>query len=131
MLFILPQPTHRYQDAVDKLVKALDTVGDIPPFVLRIRTDLCHCHSKLSNLTGGKHWCGLALEMDPENADVLCDRAELYISQQMYEEAIEDYQTANKIENHPNRVEEGLQKAQRLLKQSQRRDYYKLLGVSR
>jgi len=42
--------------------------------------------------------------MDPENADVLCDRAELYISQQMYEEAIEDYQTANKIENHPNRV---------------------------
>jgi len=94
----------QYQDAVDKLVKALDTVGDIPPFVLRIRTDLCHCHSKLSNLTGGKHWCGLALEMDPENADVLCDRAELYISQQMYEEAIEDYQTANKIENHPNRV---------------------------
>ena len=47
MLFILLQPTHRYQDAVDKLVKALDTVGDIPPFVLRIRTDLCHCHSKV------------------------------------------------------------------------------------
>ena len=59
---------------------------------------------QLSNLTGGKHWCGLALEMDPENADVLCDIAELYISQQMYEEAIEDYQTANKIENHPNKV---------------------------
>ena len=28
-------------------------------------------------------------------------------------------------------VDEGLQKAQRLLKQSQKRDYYKILGVSR
>ena len=28
-------------------------------------------------------------------------------------------------------VDEGLQKAQRLLKQSQKRDYYKILGISR
>ena len=59
---------------------------------------------KLSNLTGGKHWCGLALEMDPENIDALCDRAELYISQHMYEQAVEDYQTAHRIEDHPKKV---------------------------
>ena len=44
------------------------------------------------------------LEDDPESVDALCDRAELYISHQMYEEAIEDYQTAKKVEDHPNKV---------------------------
>ena len=42
--------------------------------------------------------------MDPENIDALCDRAELYISQHMYEQAVEDYQTAHRIEDHPKKV---------------------------
>ena len=58
----------------------------------------------MGNYTGGKHWCGLALELDKENVDVLCDRAELYISQQMYEEAIDDYQKASRVENHHKKV---------------------------
>ena len=76
---------------------------NIPGYSYCLQLSLYH-FLQLSNLTGGKHWCGLALEMDPDNSNVLCDRAKLYISQQMYEEAIEDYQTANKIENHPNKV---------------------------
>lgn len=58
----------------------------------------------MSDLSIGKEWCGLALELDPENVDALCDRAELFINNQMYEEAIKDYQTAKNIENHPNKV---------------------------
>ena len=42
--------------------------------------------------------------MDPENIDALCDRAELCISQHMYEQAVEDYQTAHRIEDHPKKV---------------------------
>ncbi len=42
--------------------------------------------------------------MDPDNADVLCDRAELHINEQKYEEAIQDYQRASQIENHPKKV---------------------------
>ena len=55
-------------------------------------------------MSGGKRWCGLVLEMDPDNVDALCDRAELYVSQQMYEEAIKDYQKAKDVENHPQKV---------------------------
>ena len=44
------------------------------------------------------------LEEDPESIDALCDRAELYISHQMYEEAVSDYQTAKNIEDHPSKV---------------------------
>jgi hypothetical protein len=42
--------------------------------------------------------------MDPDNVDALCDRAELYVSQQMYEEAINDYHKAKDVENHPQKV---------------------------
>ena len=64
----------------------------------------CSISFQLGNLSSGKHWCGLVLELDPDNIDALCDRAELYISQQMYEEAIKDFQKAKEIENHPQKV---------------------------
>lgn len=49
-------------------------------------------------------WCGSALELDPTLVDVLCDRAELYISNEMYDEAIKDYQTANNHNDQYQRV---------------------------
>ncbi len=52
----------------------------------------------------GKEWCGLVLELEADNVDALCDRAELFINNQMYDEAIKDYQTAKSIENHPQKV---------------------------
>ena len=52
----------------------------------------------------GLNWCNQALELDDLNIDVLCDRAELYIKNDMFEEAIKDYQTAQNVENHPKKV---------------------------
>lgn len=60
--------------------------------------------SQLKNLKEGEDWCGQVLEVDPEAIDALCDRAELYISHQMYEEAVNDYQTASSVEEHPSKV---------------------------
>ena len=59
---------------------------------------------QLQHLEEGEEWCGQVLEVKPESVDALCDRAELYISHQMYEEAVKDYQTANNIEDHPKKV---------------------------
>nr|XP_006823293.1 PREDICTED: LOW QUALITY PROTEIN: dnaJ homolog subfamily C member 3-like [Saccoglossus kowalevskii] len=44
--------------------------------------------------------------------------------------AVEDYQKAKGIEENQ-RTKEGLDRAQKLLKQSKKRDYYKILGVPR
>ena len=44
--------------------------------------------------------------------------------------AINEYQKAKEIEDSQ-RTQDGLQRAQKLLKQSQKRDYYKILGVKR
>lgn len=45
--------------------------------------------------------------------------------------AISDYHKALEIDEEYQRAKEGIQRAQRLQKQSERRDYYKILGVTR
>lgn len=45
--------------------------------------------------------------------------------------AIRDYESASEHSENDRQIKEGLEKAQRLLKQSQKRDYYKILGVKR
>lgn len=45
--------------------------------------------------------------------------------------AIEDYQEAKEFDGENEEIKEGLEKAQKLLKQSKKRDYYKILGIRR
>lgn len=45
--------------------------------------------------------------------------------------AIRDYSEALEIHEDFQRAKEGIQKAQNLQKQSEKRDYYKILGVGR
>ena len=59
---------------------------------------------QLNMLPEGVEWCGKALEQDKLHIDVLCDRAELYIQNSMFEEAISDFQKAKTVENHPKKV---------------------------
>ena len=48
-----------------------------------------------------------------------------------YEEAVIYFGTARDKDESNRRIQEGQQKAKRLLKQSQKRDYYKILAIDR
>lgn len=58
-------------------------------------------------------------------------RVILILSCIFFPPAIKDYETAAKHSENDRQIKEGLDRAQRLLKQSQKRDYYKILGVKR
>ncbi|KAL5515969.1 hypothetical protein EMCRGX_G001224, partial [Ephydatia muelleri] len=120
-----------YGAAVDVLFKALETESELEVFQTKISKKVCRSYSKSKNYTAGMVWCNKVLQSDPNDVDALCDRAELYIGNEMYNDAINDYRKAQSVENHPQSVEEGLQRAEKLLKQSQKKDYYKILGVKR
>ncbi|KAF3837127.1 hypothetical protein F7725_004591 [Dissostichus mawsoni] len=77
--------------------------------------------------------CSEAHQRDPRNANVLRDRAEAFILNQEYEKAVEDYIEAREFDSEGERIDlkEGLERAQKLLKVSKKRDYYKILGVGR
>lgn len=80
----------------------------------------------------GAAWCDATLEMDPNNESGLVYRGEKLLKAEKWEEAVAAFQSAFEKSGRQSRdIMERMQKAERLLKVSKRKDYYKVLGVSR
>ncbi|XP_064614788.1 dnaJ homolog subfamily C member 3-like [Liolophura sinensis] len=121
----------RFEECIDKANQILKTEPEVFPYVLRAKSHICHCQSKIGHVRDAVNACNEVLHMDPDNVDALCDRAEAFIADEQYEQGVNDYQKAQGIDGESRKVHEGLKKAQKLLKQSLKRDYYKILGVKR
>ncbi|CAL8114182.1 unnamed protein product [Orchesella dallaii] len=120
-----------YGECVADVKKALKVDSHTPPIVeWKLRHKLCWCHLKNGEGELAVEQCTIALK-SREEADVLCDRAEAYLLNDLFAEAIEDYRRALDVDEDSRRARDGMQRAQKLQKQSKRRDYYKILGVKR
>ncbi|XP_008326486.1 dnaJ homolog subfamily C [Cynoglossus semilaevis] len=121
----------RYEDAVNKYEDVMKTEPNVQHFSALAKERICHALTQSQQGSRAISVCSEVLTSDPENVNALKDRAAAYILEEQYEDAIKDYETAAKHSENDRGIKEGLEKAQRLLKQSQRRDYYKILGVKR
>uniref|UniRef100_A0A7N5JQX0 DnaJ homolog subfamily C member 3 n=1 Tax=Ailuropoda melanoleuca TaxID=9646 RepID=A0A7N5JQX0_AILME len=121
----------RYTDATSKYESVMKTEPSVSEYTIRSKERICHCFSKDEKPVEAIRVCSEVLQMEPDNVNALKDRAEAYLIEEMYDEAIQDYETAQEHNENDQQIREGLEKAQRLLKQSQKRDYYKILGVKR
>uniref|UniRef100_A0A3Q1MFB6 DnaJ homolog subfamily C member 3 n=3 Tax=Bos TaxID=9903 RepID=A0A3Q1MFB6_BOVIN len=121
----------RYTDAISKYESVMKTEPGVHEYTIRSKERICHCFSKDEKPVEAIRVCSEVLQVEPDNVNALKDRAEAYLIEEMYDEAIQDYETAQEHNENDQQIREGLEKAQRLLKQSQRRDYYKILGVKR
>ncbi|KAJ8516418.1 hypothetical protein ONZ45_g6293 [Pleurotus djamor] len=95
---------------------------------------LCKAYIKLGNIRSGEKWCEELLTMDggADDVDGLVGRGEALLKKEDYEAAVRAFEQAFENSGRSNRdIHSRLQKAQRLLKQSKQKDYYKVLGVSR
>jgi DnaJ family protein C protein 7 len=72
-----------------------------------------------------------ALEIDPNFVKVLRRRAGTYIKLERYEEAVQDLKLAVELEGNNNDIRKELRDAEREFKKSQRKDYYKILEISK
>lgn len=122
---------HRYGDAVSKYETVMKTEPNVHQYSHHAKERICHCLTQNQQAERAISVCSEVLKSDPQNVNVLKDRAEAYIQDEQYEEAIKDLETAKEHSENDHQIKEGLEKAQRLLKQSQKRDYYKILGVKR
>ena len=75
--------------------------------------------------------CSSALELDENYFKAVMRRAKSYMDLEKYEEAVRDYETAHRMERCNHEARQMLQQAKIKLKQSKRKDYYKILGVER
>uniref|UniRef100_A0A8C1FA80 DnaJ homolog subfamily C member 3 n=1 Tax=Cyprinus carpio carpio TaxID=630221 RepID=A0A8C1FA80_CYPCA len=120
-----------YSDAVSKYESVMKTEPNVPQFILNAKERMCHCLSKDQQTAKAISVCSEVLKADPQNVNALKDRADAYLQDDQYEEAIKDFESAQEHSENDRQIKEGLERAQRLLKQSQKRDYYKILGVKR
>ncbi|CAG8516193.1 9066_t:CDS:2 [Scutellospora calospora] len=92
----------------------------------------CKAYKELKDVKNSLKWCDKTLKLDENNVEALINRAEILIEEEDYEGALNDYKKAHDLtQGLDNRTKQGYQKADRLLKQSKKKDYYKILGVSR
>ncbi|MEQ2262060.1 hypothetical protein XENORESO_002786 [Xenotaenia resolanae] len=120
-----------HQEAIEKFESAMTTEPNIQFYTNLAKERICFCLVKLQLATEAIDVCSEAHQREPRNANILRDRAEAYILNQDYEKAVEDYQEAREFDSDSNTIREGLERAQKMLKISRKRDYYKILGVSR
>uniref|UniRef100_A0A803SZI0 J domain-containing protein n=1 Tax=Anolis carolinensis TaxID=28377 RepID=A0A803SZI0_ANOCA len=122
---------HRYEDAIEKYKAAMKTEPNVEIYTSKAKGRICHCLSKNKQPREAIDICTEAHQLDPRNIFILRDRAEAYILNEELEKAVEDYQEAKEFDSENEELKEGLEKAQKLLKQSKKRDYYKILGIRR
>lgn len=75
--------------------------------------------------------CTKALELDEKYMKAMLRRAKSYMEMEMYDEAIRDYENLHRMDRANNEYRKLLQNARLELKKSKRKDYYKILGVSK
>jgi len=123
--------SEQFSECTSDIKKALKVDPKIPRKVeFKLRKKLCWCHLKGGEGDLAVDHCTKALEIE-EDSDVICDRAEAYLLNDLFDQAIRDYQRVLEREEDNRRATEGQSRAKKLQKQSKKRDYYKILGVSR
>ncbi|KAF9110640.1 hypothetical protein BGX27_006061 [Mortierella sp. AM989] len=115
---------------MEKLNKA---VGKMPKrLLLKIYSAACKAYTESKDTTNALKWCSSTLSLDESNVDGLVGRGMAHMLNDNFEEAIRDFTKAQELAGgQDHQIHEKLTKAQRLLKQSQQKDYYKILGVPR
>lgn len=91
---------------------------------------ICKCSLKAEQYTEAIRVCKEANDIfkDPQT---ICDRADALLAEEMYDDAIHEFHEALRIDDNLSRAKEGIEKAKRLQRQAEKRDYYKILGVKR
>ncbi|KAJ0181502.1 hypothetical protein K1T71_003587 [Dendrolimus kikuchii] len=119
-----------YVGCIENANKVLKLEDEVTLVVFEAKRWLCSCSVKEELYTEALSHCSSALELQ-KDARILCDKADALIGLEMYDDAIHAFQDALQVEEGLHRAKEGLSRAQKLQKQSEQRDYYKILGVKR
>ncbi|KFD61432.1 hypothetical protein M514_05995 [Trichuris suis] len=116
---------------LDGTGQMLKQESEVTAVIMLAKKAQCKCLGMVGQLDDAIRVCSEVLEKNPNELPTLLNRAEVYIQNNEFEQAIHDYQKALQIDEDNQAARAGLKKAQNLLKQSKKKDYYKILGVKR
>lgn len=92
----------------------------------------CKAFIKNNEIRKSEKWCSEVLRMDKDDVDGLVGAGEIALKNEDWEEAVQLFDRAFQNTGRADHdIHARLQRAQKLLKQAKKKDYYKVLGVSR
>ena len=128
-----------FDKALEEAMAAMDP--PLPPAIVPKKISVrrasiyrAACHAFVSNQQpmGGDKWCKALLTMDSNAQDALVNAGEIAMKKEEWEDAVRFFDRAFEASGRSSQdIHQRLQKAQQILKQSKKKDYYKVLGVSR
>merc|ERR1711971_270921 len=125
------QDAQDWEECVSSANKVLKNEPKIEAMRFHGYDKLCNCHLQDGlDVDQSMQSCDAALRIR-EEPRILCDRAEAYLAEEMYDEAVNDYRRALELDENYGPAKDGLATAQKRQKQASKRDYYKILGVRR
>ncbi|XP_010920872.1 dnaJ protein P58IPK homolog A [Elaeis guineensis] len=98
---------------------------------VHLHLGLCKVLVKLGRGKDAINSCTEALEIDEELVEALAQRGEAKLITEDWEGAVEDLKIAAQKSPQDMNIREALMRAEKSLKLSKRKDWYKILGVSR
>ncbi|KAI8087815.1 uncharacterized protein B0P05DRAFT_532387 [Gilbertella persicaria] len=107
--------------------------ASLPKYLhLKIFSLACAIASENKDTDKANKWCQATLELDPDNKDALKQLGEMKLNDNDFEGAVRDLEKAFEASGQQDhQIRQLLQRAQQLLKQSKKRDYYKILDIPR
>lgn len=98
---------------------------------VHLHLGLCKVLVKLGRGKDAISSCNEALNIDEELLDALVQRGEAKLLTEDWEGAVEDLKTAAQNSPQDMNIRETLMRAEKALKMSKRKDWYKILGISK
>ncbi|KAI8342477.1 hypothetical protein BC941DRAFT_412908 [Chlamydoabsidia padenii] len=123
--------SNQLQEAYDAYTSALELDPDNSIMNAKLYSNRAAVLQKLKKFDEALQDCDKALELDPDFTKVYSRRAACYMETEQYEEATRDYKRLVEVDAGNREYRNLLRKAELELKKSQRKDYYKVLGVSK
>ncbi|CAD6185715.1 unnamed protein product [Caenorhabditis auriculariae] len=100
-----------------------------------IRIDInrfsCKCNRENGDLEQAIQDCSKVINDNPNDVDILCERAEAHILNDDLDSALNDFTEASNIDSGNSAARKGIERVKSLKENAGKRDYYRILGVSR
>ncbi|KAG4306001.1 hypothetical protein PORY_000911 [Pneumocystis oryctolagi] len=97
-----------------------------------LREMACKAYFEMERYSSSEKYCSLALILNPQSIPALLDKASMLMRNELYDEALSILKKANEYSQGQDRViKEKYHLCQKLLRQSKKKNYYKVLGVKR
>ena len=121
----------KFQEAIEEFEKCLELDPMNSAYNSTLLLNIAICYTKIGKNELAIPSLNKAIKYNPKYAKALVKRGEINLVLENHNEAIRDFNEASEYDSHGFGVQEKLKNAQAAAKRAKKKDYYKILGVSK